>query len=475
MKKKIALMTWHHTENYGTAFQAYALKKLIESFGFDVDLIDYKRRDGHIMRRLTTKYACHVLLQEIKKKIRHKRIFRFSPEVFGDFYRKHFSYTNPCQYNQDFETLNDHYHGFVCGSDQIWGPEWYDSRFFLDFVNEQRRMIAYAPSIGVAQIEDDEVAKMMKESINRFPYISLREATGCEAVRKLTGRDDVVNVLDPVIMLTADDWSHLEDESVLPPTPYCLIFCLKNNEGYFKTALNIASKKGLKPCVMHCTQSEDTRYANVEGLTPGQLLSYIKNASYICTDSFHVTVLSIVYQKQFLTFKKNANDSGNSKNNRISDLLRRLEIKGAEYNDQLLEYPLIDYDKVCAVLNWLRGESRDYLSNALQSLPQAYASSKGQDCWVEGKCEGCQSQLFNIFYQQNKCWNCVLNTMKSYPFTLQDKCYRCRCYDSKYILDNRRPQFYDSLQEKFSHNNVLSAFISYYLPYLIINLIKKIK
>lgn len=40
---KIALMTWHHAENYGTAFQAYALKRLIEQQGYEVDLIDYTR------------------------------------------------------------------------------------------------------------------------------------------------------------------------------------------------------------------------------------------------------------------------------------------------------------------------------------------------------------------------------------------------------------------------------------------------
>ena len=41
--KKIALMTWHHAENYGTAYQAYALKTLIEQQGYKVDLIDYHR------------------------------------------------------------------------------------------------------------------------------------------------------------------------------------------------------------------------------------------------------------------------------------------------------------------------------------------------------------------------------------------------------------------------------------------------
>ena len=51
MKKKVALMTWHHAENYGTAFQAYALKLLIEQHGFEVNLVDYHRLRAPIKLR----------------------------------------------------------------------------------------------------------------------------------------------------------------------------------------------------------------------------------------------------------------------------------------------------------------------------------------------------------------------------------------------------------------------------------------
>ena len=44
--KKIALMTWHHVNNYGTAFQALALKELITEFDCDVDIINYMRLEA---------------------------------------------------------------------------------------------------------------------------------------------------------------------------------------------------------------------------------------------------------------------------------------------------------------------------------------------------------------------------------------------------------------------------------------------
>lgn len=82
---------------------------------------------------------------------------------------------------------------------------------------------------------------------------------------------------------------------------------------------------------MHCTQSEDNEYANIPDCTPGQLISLIENASYICTDSFHISVLSIIFNKQFKVFNKVAQKEAKSKNSRLHDLFIRLNIINAEY------------------------------------------------------------------------------------------------------------------------------------------------
>ena len=138
--KKIALMTWHHAENYGTAYQAYALKTLIEQQGYKVDLIDYHRLNSapmnvpDISAVISSKFIslCRNIFQK------KRRVFEFRKETFGSFYTNKFAYTKECHYNQDFAELNNLYDGFVCGSDQIWGPNWYDGRFFLDFVINAR-------------------------------------------------------------------------------------------------------------------------------------------------------------------------------------------------------------------------------------------------------------------------------------------------------------------------------------------------
>lgn len=53
--KKIALMTWHHVNNYGTAFQALALKELITEFDCDVDIINYMRLEASPIQKKSLK------------------------------------------------------------------------------------------------------------------------------------------------------------------------------------------------------------------------------------------------------------------------------------------------------------------------------------------------------------------------------------------------------------------------------------
>ena len=260
-----------------------------------------------------------------------KFFFKFRDDTFNTFYENYFDYTQPCVYNQDFLDLNTEYVGFVCGSDQIWNPELFDARYFLDFVIDKKRLIAYAPSLGVSEFVGQGMKQFMGPLINRFTHLSVREQTGCEIVKELSGRRDVLNVLDPVLMINAELWDQITEDITLPDGEYMFIFFFVNNDNYIKEAIKQAEEKRLKAVVLHCTQSEDTRFANIDELTPGQLLTYISHASYVCTDSFHIIVLSIIYSIPFKAFKKYLSDSGMSQNSRITDLLKRLSIVDAEF------------------------------------------------------------------------------------------------------------------------------------------------
>ena len=71
----------------------------------------------------------------------------------------------------------------------MWGPEWLDGRFYLDFVEGKERKIAYAASFGVQTINDNDIKRIIKKYIEDFSYVSIRE-TNCwefeqQALRKI--------------------------------------------------------------------------------------------------------------------------------------------------------------------------------------------------------------------------------------------------------------------------------------------------
>lgn len=481
MTKRIALMTWHHTENYGTAFQAYALKRLMELSGCEVDLIEYRRLGTNPLPRRS---ALRYILGGLRSKLTHRgtpiQLYQFKKDTFDGFWGSYFTYTKSCQYNQDFRELNGIYDGFVCGSDQIWGPEWFDARFFLDFVEDKRRLISYAPSIGVSEVTNKSVACEMGALMERFPCLSVREETGCRIAAELTGRKDVVNVLDPVLALPSDEWKNLQEDVKALPHKYSFIFFLKNNEDNIKISIKAAEEKGCRPVVLHCTQSEDTPFANTDDLTPGQLLTYIQNAEYVFTDSFHMVVLSIIFGRNFKVFKKDSADSKTSKNNRISDLLKRLGINNAEYDDNLSFDEKIDYNKVHYILNELRQISYTYLKDAIDKLPEDKTEISELECEIKARVNGsCKGELLEEFIQYGQGLKGTslkkYSLMSQYPFALQEKCFRCKYLNACVKLpDNRKPLFWEELKRELKDKqDIGDLFKKYYLAYYISNKISR--
>ena len=57
------------------------------------------------------------------------------------------------------------------------------------------------------------------------------------------------------------------------------------------------------------------------------LLNLIRYAEYIITDSFHITVFSIIFEKQFYTFQRFEENSFTSQNVRVTNLLEMTNLQ----------------------------------------------------------------------------------------------------------------------------------------------------
>ena len=104
---------------------------------------------------------------------------------------------------------------------------------------------------------------------------------------------------------------------------------------------------------------------------PGQFLNLIRNAKYVCTDSFHCSAFSIQYEKNFFTFRRFSNTSRQSTNSRLETLFNMTGIEdrlivGNENIKKILTIKT-DYSLVRERLRKNIEESYKYLTAALEN------------------------------------------------------------------------------------------------------------
>jgi hypothetical protein len=100
---------------------------------------------------------------------------------------------------------------------------------------------------------------------------------------------------------------------------------------------------------------------------PNDFVRYICRAKYVCTDSFHCSVFSIIFHRQFMTFYRTSNQDKTNRNSRIDSLFEVLGVSkdhiysgDMELIDSPVEWHTIDYN-----LESLRKESVKFLHDAL--------------------------------------------------------------------------------------------------------------
>jgi len=103
---------------------------------------------------------------------------------------------------------------------------------------------------------------------------------------------------------------------------------------------------------------------------PGEFINLIRNAKFMCTDSFHGTVFSILNSTPFFAFRRYSDDSGFSTNDRMHTLLKwtglsSRMIYGTEDIEECLELDL-DFETALDNVEKNRQKSIEYLENALQ-------------------------------------------------------------------------------------------------------------
>lgn len=252
-------------------------------------------------------------------------------------------------------------------SDQIWNPNWYHRFYYADYDQIQSRIISYAPSMGVNAIREEQ-ADEIKRSLSRLSAVSVREKKGVALLKSLSLQEPAV-VVDPTLLLDAKDWNAIFPTQKPCEEKYILSMFLTDNASHWRAAQIFAKSTGLKQIVIPYCGFSYFQNAEIKVDTGIQdFLNLIRGAEYILTDSFHVTVFSLIYRKQFYTFERFKEDAFSSQNERIRNIL---EI--ANVSDRLVPYGTnridfkndIKYNAVVDTLNIEIEKSKVFLYKAI--------------------------------------------------------------------------------------------------------------
>ncbi len=374
--KEIALLTRRAGTNYGSTLQAFAMQWLIEQCGYSVEMLNYDELH-HNLRWRVRPFLYDRLQQAFElmpalsaalfpKRYQWSMARKGVKAKFKDFEDTYFHLTPQC-YKSSAQLqkamAETPYVAVVCGSDQVWSPQLFDATFFLNFVPDTMRKIAFSPSVGVSKIEQHE--QDIASYATSFHALSVREAAGAQEIARLTGREVSVT-LDPTLILPTSLWRSMEQPVALQE-PYILSYFLGE---HIPTQAIHALQEQLGAKVYHIdlfyTNPNAHNFELLSEISPGEFLWLIDHAAAVCTDSFHATLFSIHFQVPFFTFERFKVGAQWNQNSRIYHLLERLNLSHRIVDNRSQTFNLeIDYPMVQQQLELLRKESIHFLEAAL--------------------------------------------------------------------------------------------------------------
>lgn len=303
--KKIAIITMYFNSiNYGGNLQAYALAKFINSISnsFNAMQISYQTSPERfkIKKILHNLYYLTLKHPTIKKKIKCRL------KAIQEFNRTYIPHTEAIYNNHNIELIQDKFELFITGSDQVWNPEWIDDNYILNFINNKPKM-SYAASIGVDSLNKEQL-KMFKYSLKNYYAISVREERAAILLNPISPVD-VEWVLDPTMLLCSKQWDELCSKRLITGS-YLFCYMLGDNQSQRELVTLFAKKNNIKiaiiPHIHGSFKKSDKNFGDYQlyEVSPKEFISLIKYADYIFTDSFHATVYSLIYKKEFFSFER---------------------------------------------------------------------------------------------------------------------------------------------------------------------------
>lgn len=370
---KVGIISMQRVFNYGSFMQAYSLKKNIESLGCEVEFVDYHAGEPLIKENVSgnSKLDIKELIARLTPPyINSKKLMTEYWNKMGQCenryvnqYLKMLGVTKEKSYNKKVDAI-------VIGSDEVFNcvqsnPDVGFSPELFGANANASKVISYAGSFGnttIKEIEQYGKKEELSTYFNKFDAISVRDKNSISIVKELTNREPEYH-LDPVFLY--DYKEEMPKKSAIKD--YIIVYAyqcrLRKSEC---REISRFAKKNNKKIVCLCGPQ---RY--LKGYIPAdpfEVLWYIKNADFIITDTFHGSVFSIKYNKQFAVLLRKGHGKVYGNNEKLYDLLSRFGIEKQIVNGRKIEdviYNDIDYNKINKQIKAERENSISYLKKSL--------------------------------------------------------------------------------------------------------------
>lgn len=308
---KIAILSMQRVENHGSFLQSYALKNILEQQGHQVSFLDIKKGELLTLEEADEYHSENGKrnLKELVQRFRVKMKNRKQKEIF-------------LKEQKEFLGLSDVYHydepcdAAVIGSDEVFNcttnAKWGLSTQLFGEIPNARKVITYAASCGGTTYESipEQYHEKIENALNQLTSLSVRDHNTKSFVEKYwKGR--IYEHLDPVFMYDFCKEIKIPEISF----PYILIYSYNNRihkKEEIEVIKNFAKKRNLKTVGAGIFQYWCDYNIPAESF---EVLGYFKKANYVVTDTFHGSVMSIKFNKDFTVLVRESN------RNKLEDLL----------------------------------------------------------------------------------------------------------------------------------------------------------
>lgn len=388
--KKVAVVSCYFQPNYGSMLQAYATQEILNIMCVPNETINIEGLKDEIHGAKMKYFKSRMFSPDvIKDKLGYVKLSVFKKinkelgrnvsirnKKFEVFSSSRFNISKKYRSIEEIGRKSTDYSAFIVGSDQLWLPSNIAANYYtLNYVDKSVRRISYATSFGVSSLPDKQ-AQQAKEFIPKIDFLSVREKSGQKLIKDITGLNAEL-VCDPTLLLKREEWNSIVSDEPIIKKPYIFCYFLGNNQFSRECAKKIKKKTGFKIVALLQLDmyiKNDFEFADYApyDIDPADFVNLIKNASYVCTDSFHGTVFSVINHRKFFTFRRFLQNTTMSTNSRIDSLLEVLGLESRIINNiedfKTAVKTEISYSEVDEKLDDFRNNSLEFLKKSLEGL-----------------------------------------------------------------------------------------------------------